>query len=353
MPFRFDSARLTDWSRDLGRSGLALIVAGLVFAVSLLGSASAGAANLRLILGRPIDGTTAPLVLARNELRKDKIELAIEGGASANAAIQRVAQGTFDVGVVDLGALIQYRMTPDAVPVKAVFILYSEAPQAIIARRSRRIATFADLAGKKLGITDTGFTKAQWLALAKLNGIDPASIKIETISPAVRAPLLSAGQTDAISGLTFTTPIDLRDRGIPAADLIVFRMAEYGYNAPGDVVIVNPKFAAEHGDDLRALLEAIVSGIKMAARRPSQAIDKTLALMEAASRDTEIERLKAVLHENILTPEAKRNGLGTGDPDRIAAAIAFQENGAAKIKLTPEDIFDPSFLLPPTKRAIR
>ena len=35
------------------------------------------------------------------------------------------------------------------------------------------------------------------------------------VSAAVREPLLSAGQVDAVTGLSFLSPINLRDRGVP------------------------------------------------------------------------------------------------------------------------------------------
>ncbi|MES6380839.1 four-carbon acid sugar kinase family protein, partial [Cutibacterium acnes] len=44
-------------------------------------------------------------------------------------------------------------------------------------------------------------------------------MKQSTISAAVREPMLSAGQVDAVTGFSYLSAINLRDRGVPADDL--------------------------------------------------------------------------------------------------------------------------------------
>ena len=67
--------------------------------------------------------------------------------------------------------------------------------------------------------------------------------------------------------------------------------------------------------------------------------------MDGGLRDLELERLRAVIRDNILTDEARRNGIGGLDParfersiDQIAEDFKFQKRPAAA------DIFDDSFL---------
>ena len=70
--------------------------------------------------------------------------------------------------------------------------------------------------------------------------------------------------------------------------------------------------------------------------------------MDGGSRDLELERLRAVIRDNILTDEVKRNGIGGIDParfersiDQIAEDFKFQKRPPAA------DIFDNSFLPAP------
>ncbi|MGB9060039.1 MAG: ABC transporter substrate-binding protein, partial [Pseudolabrys sp.] len=66
---------------------------------------------------------------------------------------------------------------------------------------------------------------------------------IENVSFPVREPMLAAGQVDAITGLSFSSFIDLKEKGVPVDDLVVLLMADYGVNLYGSAIIVNSKFA--------------------------------------------------------------------------------------------------------------
>ena len=159
-------------------------------------------------------------------------------------AIARVASGTSDFALVDINELIRFRDKADAPPVKAVFVLFNKAPYAIIARKSRGIHALSDIEGKTLGVADGDLSIRLWPALARQNGIKIASVKQNKISAAVREPMLSAGQVDAVTGFSYLSAVNLRDRGVPADDLAVLRYADYGCEAYGFAVIVNPAFAA-------------------------------------------------------------------------------------------------------------
>ena len=69
--------------------------------------------------------------------------------------------------------------------------------------------------------------------------------------------------------------------------------------------------------------------------------------MEDGSRDLELERLRTVIKDNILTGEVKRNGLGGIDPSRFDRSI-YQVAEDFKFLKRPSatDIFDDSFLPP-------
>ncbi|MBN8980203.1 MAG: ABC transporter substrate-binding protein, partial [Rhizobiales bacterium] len=221
------------------------------------------------------------------------------------------------------------------------------APYALIARKSRGISTLGDIAGKTVGLVDGDLAMRLWPALAKLNDIKSDKVKIEKLSPAVREPMLSAGQVDAVSGWSFLSGINLRNRGVPASDLAVLRFADFGAEVYGHALIVNPKFLNDHPDAVKAFIRATIAGVKLAVKDPAKAIDDVLAKMDGASRDIEIDRLRASIADNILTGEVKKNGLGGIEPkrfetalDQIAADYEFRKRPSFA------DIFDESFLPP-------
>ena len=161
----------------------------------------------------------------------------------------------------------------------------------------------------------------------------------------MREPILAAGQVDAITGFSFTSYINLKDRGVPLDDIVVLLMADYGVNLYGNAIIVNPKFAAEKPEAVKAFLRAVTKSVKDTVRDPSDAVESVLKRNEIAKKDVELERLRMALRDNVVTPEVKANGFGDVDPARLDQSIdQIAMTYAFKARPKAEDIFDPSFL---------
>jgi NitT/TauT family transport system substrate-binding protein len=268
-------------------------------------------------------------------------------------AIARVASGASDFALVDINELIRFRGKTDAAPVKAVFVLFNKSPYAIVARKSRGIHALSDIAGKTVGVAESDLSIRLWPALARQNGIKIASVTQSKISAAVREPILSAGQVDAVAGFSYLSAVNLRDRGVPADDLAVLRYADYGCEAYGFAVIVNPAFAVAKPEAVKGFLRAVIAGTQLAIRQPERAVDEVVNQMDGGLRDLELERLRTVISDNILTGEVQRNGIGGIDPARLNRSIdQIAEDFKFHRRPTPADIFDDSFLPPLNGRLI-
>lgn len=325
----------------------------LLCAICIRATPGFAAMALQFSLDRPVDGAAAPFVLAssRGLFRAEGLNVTTNATANSPDAIARVASGSSDMALADINALIRYRDRDGAVPVKAVFVFYNKAPYAIIARKSRGISAMSDIEGKTIGIADGDLAARLWPAVARHNSIRLSKVKTEKISAAVREPILSAGQVDAITGFSFLSAINLRDRGIPASDLAVLRFSESGSEVYGHALIVNPKFAEDNADAVKAFVRATIAGIRLAIKDPAHAIDDVLAQTSGASRDIELERLRASITDNIVTDEVKRNGLGGIDDNRFVAGISqIAEDYEFRKRPLPSDIFDGTFLPPPNAR---
>jgi NitT/TauT family transport system substrate-binding protein len=69
--------------------------------------------------------------------------------------------------------------------------------------------------------------------------------------------------------------------------------------------------------------------------------------MEDGSPDVELERLRTVISDNILTSEVKRNGIGDIDPSRLERSIdQIAEDFKFDKRPSAADIFDNAFLPP-------
>ncbi len=332
-----------------------MLLALLVCAAGICPTQGSAASSLRFSLDRAIDGAAAPFVLAsaKGLFRAEDLAVSTDAATGSPDAIARVASGNSDIALADINALIRYRDKEGAAPVKAIFVLYNKAPYAIIARKSRGIATLSDIEGKTIGIVDGDLAAKLWPAIARLNNIKLAKVRMEKVGAAVREPLLSAGQVDAVTGFSFLTAINLRDRGVPAGDLAVLRFSEFGSEVYGHALIVNPKFAAANPDAVKAFVRATIAGIRLSLKDPARAIDDVLLQMSNGSRDIELDRLRAVLKDNIVTDDVKQNGLGGVEPGRFDSGVGQIADGY-EFRKRPSigDIFDDAFLPPVSARKV-
>jgi NitT/TauT family transport system substrate-binding protein len=345
----------------LMRASQTIVARGLLASlISLLGLACLGAAEgraadeyrqptaIQFSFDRPINASVAPLILAATDglFASEGLAVTTDIAGGSPDAIARVAAGASEFALVDINALIRFR-DRDAPPVKAVFVLFNKSPYAIVARKSRGIHVLSDIEGKTLGVADGDLSLRLWPALARQNGIKIARVKENRISAAVREPMLSAGQVDAVTGFSYQSAVNLRDRGVPADDLAVLRFNDYGCEAYGFALIVNPAFAARRPEAVKGFLRAVIAGTNLAIREPGHAVDEVLSRMDDGSRDLELERLQTVIDDNILTGEVKRNGIGGVDPARLDRSI---DQVAEDFKFTnrpsADDIFDAGFLPP-------
>jgi hypothetical protein len=163
-----------------------------------------------------IEGPAAPFLIGidRGYYKAGGLDVTIDPSPNSLETINRLASGTYDIGVADINLLIRYRTEHPDTPMRAVFMVYNRPPFAIVARKSRGISKPQDLEGKRLGAPTADTSFAQWPVFAHAAGIDPRKVTIENVGFPVREPMLAAGQVDAITGFSFVSYVDLKDRNL-------------------------------------------------------------------------------------------------------------------------------------------
>lgn len=328
---------------------LAAVFAGLVV------SPATAQTGIKFSLDGRLEGPSAPFLVSQDKgyFRNELLEVTVDEAATALEPITRVASGSHAMGLADINALIRYRDQNPIPSIKAVFMLYNKPPFAILARKSRGVTEPKQLETKKLGAPTTGSTYAQWPLFAKLNNIDTTKVTIETIGVPVRAPMLAAGQLDAVLGYSFRVYVDLKDRGVPVEDIVLMPMADYGLKLYGSAIVVNSRFAAEKPDAVKAFLYAFLRGLKDTVRRPAEAIESVVKRDAGVKKEVELERLRMAIRNNIITPEVRTNGFGAVEVSRLNESIEQMALvHAFKLKPKAEDVFDASLLPPAGERKV-
>ncbi|MGR3781630.1 MAG: ABC transporter substrate-binding protein, partial [Albimonas sp.] len=325
------------------------------FAAATLVAAGAAHAQTKIAFANDWkwEGPAAPFLLALDKgyFEEAGLDVTMDTGKGSLDAIPRVAAGTYQMGAADINTLIKFRDQNPDLDVKAIFMIYNQPPFAVVGRKSLGIETPKDLEGKILGAPAPDGAYAQWKAFTKANDIDASKVTIENVGFPVREPMLAQGKVDAITGFSFSSYINLKANGVPEDDITVLLMTENGLDLYGNVVLVNPAFAAENPEAVKAFLSALVKGFKETVADPAAAVKYVTAHNDVAREEVELERLEMAIADNILTDEVKANGFGgvdmerlTKSMDQIADTYDFQKRPAA------EDIFDPSFLPPAEER---
>jgi NitT/TauT family transport system substrate-binding protein len=336
------------------RAARALVV-GAMFAGSL-GSSALAQTPVKFSLDWKFEGPAAPFTIAIDNgyFKAEGLDVTIDSSPGSLEPINRVVSGTYDMGIGDINSLIKFRDANPGTPIKAVFMFYNKPAFSIVARKSLGITKPKDLEGRKLGAPAADGAYAQWNIFVKANDVDTSRVTIQNVGFPVREPMLQKGQVDAITGFSFSSFINLKSMGVPADDIVVMLMADYGVNLYGNAVFVSPKFAAEKPEAVRAFLRALVKGLKATVKDPDLVVESVLKRNDVASKPVELERLRMAIRDNILTAEVRANGYGAADMDRLATsidqiALTYEfKNGKPKAA----DIFDVSFLPSAAERRV-
>ena len=320
----------------------------LLLALTLIaGAASAQTTPIKFALDWRFEGPAAPYFVAidKGYYKDEGLDVSIDPGSGSVEGINRVASGVYEMGFADINSLVKYRDNPKNSAVKAVMMVYDTPAFAIVSLKKSGIKAPKDLEGKTLGAPAADGAFAQWPIFVQANKIDASKVKVDNVGFPVREPMLAQGKVDAITGFWFSSYMNLRANNVPADDIVVLHMRDYGVDLYGNVIIANPDFIQKNPKAVAGFVKATIRGIQETIRNPEAAVDSMMKRNPIAKRDVELERLKLSLSKNFVTPDVQNNGLGSVDMARLARSLdqiglTFQYTNKPK----PDDIFTPQFL---------
>jgi len=318
-------------------------------ALALLSTASqAQETDIRFQLDWRFEGPSAPFLMAvdRGYFAEEGLDVQIDSGSGSAGAINRVASGAYEMGFGDLNALVEFLAeNPEGPGITGVYSVYDGTPAAVFARKDSGIETPADLAGKTIAAPtfDTGYRA--WGIFAAANDLDPEAVEWQNVDPTLRETLLTRGDVDAITGFYFTSLLNLEERGMSQDDLTIMPFPEYGVPLYGNAIIASEAFAEENPEAVRGFLRAFNRALGETLDDPEAAIDYVRKRDQLIDIEMETRRLKLALDSVVDTPDARENGVGDIDTQRLAEAIQLVGDAYSLPTLPDaEDVFDSAYL---------
>jgi NitT/TauT family transport system substrate-binding protein len=332
-------------------------VGATAIAVLTAGPSLAEDTTVRFALDWKFEAPSAPYFIALDKgyYAEEGLDVSIDSGSGSTQTIPRIASGNYDLGFGDINSLIKFKdQNPDAAVI-AVMMTYETPPFAIVSLAGRGIdaAEPASLEGKTLGAPPPDAAYAQWPIFVEVNDLDTETIAIENVGFPVREPMLAAGDVDGIFGYSFSSVQNLKLNDVPEEDIVVMLMADHGLDLYGNAVLANTDFAAANPEAVEGFIRATIRGWRDTVADPATAIPYVLERNDVAREDVELDRLRMVLEDNVLTPVVEENGIGDVDMDRLARSI--DQVGIAydySDKPTAEEVFTDAYLPPEDERQI-
>ena len=337
------------------RNRLAATIILLLAIVAATAPARAQSTDVRFVLDFLLQGQQSAFVLGREKgyYAAQKINLtAFDPGRGGADSITKVASGTHEIGFGDLSAMIEFNARNPGRELIAVLLIYDQAPLSIISLKKSKIEKPADLEGRRGGAPTVDATYRLFNVFARFNGIDPARVQWANVQPQVREPMLLRGEIDFAAAWVMTAVPSLTGLGVKREDINVMMLRDYGLDLYANAVFTTPAFAKQHPDAVRGFVKATIQSWLHAAADPDAAIMALKRAEPLSDPSVEIGRLKSAL-EFVVTPGVRKTGIGQVDPERLNKHIDIVTAGfQLPRKLTPDMVFDSTFLPPAAERQV-
>jgi NitT/TauT family transport system substrate-binding protein len=322
-------------------AGLAAFAVRITLACAALCAAAAAGAQTRVdfVLNRGPSGDHAPYYFAKKRgwYVKEGIDLSFEPGRGSAQATQKVGAGASPIGVSDMGGVLVAR--GKGADLVAVFNVQANSPQGLYWLKRSGITSVRDLAGRRIGNPAGDGARTMWPALARSNGIDPASVTWVDVEAGSRVAALKAKSIDATTALFDAHPVFQRALG---DDMGFIAWKDAGLNPYGNSVIVNADFLARNRPLVDRFVKVTQRAFAACVAQPEPCVQALVEANGALKFDIELTHWK--LLETLMDDRHSRGvALGIHDDARMkadyelmAASVGFDKPFDVKRAYTNE-----------------
>lgn len=183
-------------------------------------------------------------------------------------SIQEVSEGRADFGISSGDIMVSRSRN---IPLIIVASIFQKSAVGLFSRKDLNIQTPADLAGKRLQLTQGDLSEIEFRAVLKAEGINPDTLDI--ISDRGTRPFtrLKNKEIDAYAGYTLTGLWRARQEGLAVN---VLRPASYGIDFYGDTLFTHQALSENNPELVQRFKEASLKGWRYALKNSVEVADR-------------------------------------------------------------------------------
>lgn len=248
--------------------------------------------------------------------------LELRTAADISNPLQVLAGGGADMALVDPLAYIT--AVQQGLPVIAIGVDVAKSPLTYTSLPEANIHGPEDLVGRTVGVA-SGADDEMWFLQDILGRTLPADqvddVKVVRIGSST-APLF-AKSVDAIG--VWTTATDIVSRQAEGQEFNMIKVADYGIDMPGNVIVVTKDKLAEEPERVQALLGTVLTGMSatLLPENTDEAVRATKERIEVPVDDEILAQLYDTITQIRTTDYWAEHGPGANDPAGYETAMNF------------------------------
>jgi NitT/TauT family transport system substrate-binding protein len=309
--------------------------------------------DIKMSLEFRIYGGNAPMFLGAETglFKSNGINVSLEGSSGSGESVTRVASGTHQFGLADASTVVEFAARNPGLAPKILMTVFDKFPAVVLSLKRKPITNLQQLIGAKIGTGTSDAGSKIFPALLSRNKIDLASVNRQVVDVKLRDTLLLKGDVDGIVGFDYTAIFNLTENGVKLEDISLFYFSDYGFDFPGNSLIVNPQVLEKNPGLAKRVAIATAKSWVLAAKQRDEAVASVTKRDGLLNARVERQRMDWVIDKLVLTPSVKENGLGTVSMDRLTKGLEVLKEGMGLPETPPiSQIYDPSFLPPAADR---
>lgn len=238
----------------------------------------------------------------------------LERGMSGGDAVTKVAAGTSELGLADMGTMI-LAVANSKAPVQAIMPVSMESTFGILTLKENSISTLSMLENKTLGV-GPGDSVFQMLPyVMEREGGDIRKVKVEQVDFSALLGMLVQQRIDAFTTFRSTAAILSVNVEKMGKNVSFYHFGSKLENY-GLVLFGNTRFLAEKSDIAQKVIKGLQCAYTLARKDPDGVVDALLEKFPDRKRDVEMASVKVGIEETFPAYVFDKYGFAW-DPARV------------------------------------